>query len=118
MRLFLFLFSASSKFVLKSDLHCVVKMAMGWLTAEEKNSYPWLIFFFFRKKEWSIIDEEHVVRRTAAACCVSESTVKCCRRGAKPLKETRLETVVKAQLGRPRISADDFTCSAIGTIVH
>ena len=52
-----------------------------------------------------------------AACCVSESAVKR-RCDAKLLEETRLETVVKAQLERPGITADKFTCSAIGTIVH
>ena len=92
-------------------------MAVGWLTAEEKDLVRSVADFFeIEKEEWSIIDVENLVRRTAAACCVSESTVKR-RRGAKP-RETRLETVVKAQLGRPRISADEFTCSAIRTIVH
>ena len=62
-------------------------------------------------KNWSIVDGE--ILSMAAASCVSESTVQR-RCGAKP-PETRLETVVKAQLGRPRISADEFSCSAIGT---
>ena len=65
-------------------------------------------------KNWSIVDGK--ILSIAAASCVSESTVQR-RRGAKPRK-TRLETVVKVQLGRPRISAEEFSCSAIGTIVH
>ena len=76
-------------------------------------------FFEIEEEEWSIDRQgvENVVHQTAAACCVSESTVKR-RRGAKPLKETRLKKVVKPQLGRPRITADEFTCSALRTIVH
>ena len=75
-------------------------------------------FSEIEKEEWSIIDVENVVRRTVAACCVSESTLKRCRRDAKPPKETRLETVVKAQLGSPRITPDEFTSSAIRSILH
>ena len=60
----------------------------------------------------------NVVRRTAVACCVSKSPVTFCRCDAKTPKETKLETVVKARLGRPGITADKLTCSAIGTIVH
>ena len=82
-------------------------MATGWLSAEEKNVATSVADFFgIEKEEWSIIDMENVVRRTAAACCVSESTVKRCKCDSKPPKETRLETVCKAQLGRPRITAD------------
>ena len=84
-------------------------MAMSWLTAEEKiilKADPWLIDS--EKEEWSIIDVNNVVCRTAAACCVSESPVKFCRLDAKPPKETKLETKVKAWLGRPRITADEI----------
>ena len=62
---------------------------------------------------------ENVDRQAAAACCVSESTVKCCTLDTKPPKETRpVETVVKFQLRRPRITAAELTCFAIRTSVH
>ena len=36
---------------------------------------------------------------------------------AMPPKETRLEMMVKAQLGRPKITVDEFTCSTVRRIV-
>ena len=62
------------------------------------------------------------VRRAATACCVSKSTVQRCRHDTKPPKETALETaletVANSQLGWPRITTDNFTCSASRRIVH